>query len=98
MCRAGASTGRVRPPQYADGDRASESRPAAPFGGWRLYGSREWLRRQVVFRWVEALVEELYVSVEAGHLTPQNRVGMVGCCRRQGGSFGLEPGPAENGS
>jgi hypothetical protein len=51
-----------------------------------------------VFGWVEALVEELYVSVEAGHLTPQSRVGLVGCSAGQGGPLGLEPGPAEHGS
>jgi DNA-binding transcriptional MerR regulator len=51
-----------------------------------------------VFRWVEALVEELYVPVEAGYLTPSSRVGLVGCCGHQSGSFGFETGPAEHGS
>jgi hypothetical protein len=51
-----------------------------------------------VFRWIEALVEELDVPVEAGHLTPERQIGLAGCCGRQDGSFGLEPGPAENGS
>jgi hypothetical protein len=64
----------------------------------RLYWRREWLSRQGVSRWIEALVEELYVPVEAGNLTPKGRVGLVGCCGRQGGSFGLEPGPAERGA
>ena len=56
------------------------------------------VRRPGVFRWIEALAAKLYVSVEAGHLAPESRVGMVGCCGRQGGSFGFEPGPAEHGS
>ena len=38
------------------------------------------------------------MPVEAGDLTPESRVGLVGCCGRQGGSFGFEPGPAEHGS
>ena len=38
------------------------------------------------------------MSVEAGHLAPEGRVGMVGCCGRDGCSFGLEPRPAEHGS
>jgi hypothetical protein len=38
------------------------------------------------------------MSVETGDLAPNGRVGLVGCCCPQGGSFGLEPGPAEHGS
>jgi len=89
---------RVRLPQFADGDRASESWSAAPFRGWRFYWGREWLSREGDCRRIETLVEELDVSVEAGHLTPESRVGLVGCCGSQGGSFRLEPGPADNGS
>jgi hypothetical protein len=51
-----------------------------------------------VFRWIEALVEKLYVSVGAGHLASHSRVAMVRCCLRQSGSFGLEPGSAKHGS
>jgi hypothetical protein len=49
-----------------------------------------------VFRWIEAPVEKLHVSVEAGHLTAESRIGLVGRFGHQSGSFGLEPGPAEN--
>jgi hypothetical protein len=49
-----------------------------------------------MFCWIEALVEELDVSVEAGDLTAERRVGLAGRCGGQGGSFGLEPGPAEH--
>jgi len=42
-----------------------------------------------LFPWIEAPVKELYVSVEAGHLTPVSRVGLVRCCRHEGGSFGF---------
>jgi hypothetical protein len=51
-----------------------------------------------VFRWIEALVEKLNMSVETGDLASNGRVGLLGCCCHQGGSFGLEPGPAEHGS
>ena len=88
----------MRPPQYADVDGVSEGQPAAPFGGGRLDWARERLSRQRVFRWIETLIEKLDVTVESGHLTPDSRVRLVGCCGRQGGSFGLEPGPAEHGS
>jgi hypothetical protein len=45
---------------------------------------------------IEALVEELNVPVEASDLTPKSGIGLAGCCGRQGGSFGFEPGPAEH--
>jgi hypothetical protein len=51
-----------------------------------------------VFRWVEALVEKLNMSVEAGDLASNGRVGPRGYCSGQGRSFGFEPGPAEHGS
>jgi hypothetical protein len=51
-----------------------------------------------VFRWIEAPVEQLNVTVVAGYLASNGRVRLVGCCGHEGGSFGFEPGPAEHGS
>jgi hypothetical protein len=65
--------------------------PASPLGSRTLSG-------EGVFRPFEALVEELDVAVEAGHLTAKGRIGLVRRCGPQGGSFGLEPGAAEHGS
>jgi hypothetical protein len=85
---------RVRPPEYSSGSGASNGWPDVRFGCRRLRWGRDWLSGEGVRRRFEALVEELDVAVEAVHVTAKGRVGLVRCCGRQGGSFGLEPSTA----
>jgi hypothetical protein len=85
---------RDQPPQQAEGDCCLDGRSNAPFE-CRCF---RWSRGGRVLPRLQALVEELDVSVEAGYLPSEVPVVPIRYCGCQGGSFGLEAGPAEHSS
>src|SRR5579875_4161850 len=97
MCRAGAPWSYSRNcPDKAGVAGWSVGRADALFGCRRVGWSPGWSPGEGVTLWFEALVEELDVPVEVGHLPTKVGVRLVVCGGCQGGSFGFEPGPAEH--